>query len=167
MAFYRLLGDALSDESTLVIETCEYDVISIDQKLMSSSNHDKPMDEQLSFFIMIYMDYMTDILSSRFSDLPYTKKDSMIKSILEAMDEENIPKVKKQEMIELIKNIPEDTNIFTWLTERDTPSKNGTPSHWVNLICNRVQPVCISDSFDGTDEFPNICTLVENGCYAP
>lgn len=162
ITFYRLPGDILSDESTLVIKIWENNTHSIDQKLMSSSNYNKPIEEQLSFFIMTYMDYTMDKLSSRFPKSPYTKKDTMFKLILEAMDNGNIPQSYQLEMIEDIKKIPKDENVFTWLVDRCMLPDEET---WVNLIRNRVQLACISDSIDSTDEFPDICTLVENGCY--
>lgn len=165
LKFYReKLKDTWSDESMIVIEVQETNVHSIDRKLESSSNHNKPIDEQLSFFIMTYMDYTMDKLSSLFPALPYTKKDSMIQSILEAMDKEKIPQPRKQEIIELIKNLPEDANVYTWLSETDI-TENGTGSLFSNLINNPIQLVCISDRFDKTDEFPDIYTLVENGSY--
>lgn len=168
ITFYRQTDNGLSDASTLVVRICEHNIKSIDQKLISSSNLNKPIDEQLSFFIMTYMDYMTDILSPEFPKSPYTKKDSMIKSILAAMDKKNVPQAKSQEMIELITNVPEDVNVYTWLQDNHMLfAKDGTPSLWSDLIHNQVQLTCISDSFDRTDEFPDICTLVEKGSYAP
>lgn len=168
ITFYRQTDNGLSDASTLVVRICDHNIKSIDQKLISSSNLNKPIDEQLSFFIMTYMDYMTDILSPEFPKSPYTKKDSMIKSILAAMDKKNVPQAKSQEMIELITNVPEDVNVYTWLQDNHMLfAKDGTPSLWSDLIHNQVQLTCISDSFDRTDEFPDICTLVEKGSYAP
>lgn len=63
ITFYRQIDNGLSDASTLVVRIRDHNIKSIDQKLISSSNLNKPVDEQLSFFIMTYMDYMTDILS--------------------------------------------------------------------------------------------------------
>lgn len=103
-----------------------------------------------------------DKLSGRFPISPYTKKDIMIKSILEAMDGENIPKSGKREMIEDIENIPKDENVFTWLVDRGMVPDEET---WVHLIRNRVALACINNNISKTDEFPNIYTLVENGFY--
>lgn len=166
ITFYRQTDSALSDASTLVVKIHEQNIKSIDRRLISSSNHNKPIDAQLSFFIMTYMDYMTDTLRPEFPKSSYTKKDSMIKSILAAMDKKNIPQAKSQEIIELIRNVPEDANVYTWLEDNHMMfAKDGTPSPWLDLIRNQVQLTCISDSIDSTDEFPDICTLVENGCY--
>ncbi len=167
LKFYReKLMDTWSEESMIVIEVEEINVRSIERKLESSSSHNKPIDEQLSFFIMTYMDYTMDKLSSLFPASPYTKKDSMLQSILEAMDEAKIPQSKAQEVIELTKNLPEDANVYTWFSETNM-AKNGTGSLFSHLLNNHVQFVCISDSFDKTDELPDIYTLVENGSYAP
>ena len=163
ITFYRQTDNGVSDASTLVVRICEHNIKAIDQKLISSSN-----DEQLSFFIMTYMDYMADILSPEFPKSPYTKKDSMIKSILAALDKKNIPRARSQEVIELITNVPEDVNVYTYLQDNNMLfAKDGTPSLWSDLIHNQAQLTCIRGSFDRTDEFPDICTLVEKGSYAP
>ena len=168
ITFYRQIDNGLSDASTLVVRIRDHNIKSIDQKLISSSNLNKPVDEQLSFFIMTYMDYMTDILSPEFPKSPYTKKDSMIKSILAALDKKNIPQARSQEVIELITNASEDVNVYTWLWDNNMLfATDGTPSLWSDLIRNRVQLICIRDGFDRTDEFPDILTLVENGVYDP
>ena len=49
IAFYGQSGDALSDESTLIIKILERNIRSIDQKLISSSNHDKPLVNNCHF----------------------------------------------------------------------------------------------------------------------
>lgn len=162
VTFFRQAPDDFTEESELVVEVWEYSVKSIERKLISASKHNKPLAEQLAFFMMCYMEYTVDKLRPLFSKRPYVKQDAMLKSVRNVMLKEKISKPARRAMLQIIESIPEG-NIYAWFENKGMLDDGKTDFPWFGLIMKRVQLAFISDDFDDTDELPDICTLLEHG----